>query len=142
MLSIDDLLDRSLSQRTSPYDGSFLYLVAYQQPIKVNHGGVSQAEALANTFEDALVFQNLEIFKELPGYGLIAKFRKAIGTQTTTADLGEAMFACLKDGVKAEFALDVLEIKKADQLAIPDISTRVLAGWKHSFGASSESCWK
>jgi predicted ATP-dependent endonuclease of OLD family len=118
-LSIDDLLDRPLSERTSPYDGSFAICVAYQQPIKVDHGGVSQAEALANTFEDALVFQNLGIFKELPGYGLIAKFREAIAGQATTEAFGEAMFMCLKDGVKAEFALDLLEIEKADQLAIP-----------------------
>ncbi|MDR3488596.1 MAG: AAA family ATPase [Bradyrhizobium sp.] len=118
-LSIDDLLDRSLSERTSAYDGSFAICVAYQQPIKVNHGGASQAEALANTFEDALVFQNLEIFKDLPGYGLIAKFREAIASQVTTGTLGEAMFKSLKDGVKAELALDLLEIEKADQLAIP-----------------------
>ena len=142
MLSIDDLLDRSLSERTSPYDGSFSICVAYQQPIKVNHGGVSQAEALANTFEDALVFQNLEIFKELPGYGLIAKFRKAIGTQTTTADLGEAMFACLKDGVKAEFALDVLEIEEGRPTRNTPIYRR--GSWlaRNTASAQAASCWK
>jgi predicted ATP-dependent endonuclease of OLD family len=127
-LSVDDLLDRPLAERTSPYDGSFSICVAYQQPIKVDHGGISQTEALANTFEDALVFQNLGIFKELPGYGLIAKFRAAIATQTTTESLGEAMFVCLNDGVKAEFALDLLEIEKADQLVIPKYIDEGL-GW-------------
>ena len=73
MLSIDDLLDRSLSERTSPYDGSFSICVAYQQPIKVNHGGVSQAEALANNLRMLWFSRNLEIFKELPGYGLMGK---------------------------------------------------------------------
>ncbi len=118
-LSIDSLLDSPISERTDSYDGSFSICVAYQQPIKVDHGGISQAEALANTFEDALVFQNLGVFKELPGYGLIAKFREAIASHATTEGLGEAMFTCLKGGVKAEFALDLLEIEKADQLVIP-----------------------
>ena len=118
-LAIDDLLDKPLAERTRPYDGSFSICVAYQQPIKVDHGGVSQVESLANTFEDALVFQNLVIFKDLPGHGLIAKFREAIASQTTVEALGEAMFVCLKDGVKAEFALDLLEIEQADQLAVP-----------------------
>jgi predicted ATP-dependent endonuclease of OLD family len=126
-LSIDDLLDKPLQERTSPYDGSFAVCVAYQQPIKVDHAGISQAEALANTFEDALVFQNLKIFKDLAGSGLIAKFREAIAGQVTTDGLGQAMFVCLKDGVKAEFALDLLDIEKADQLAIPQYINEGLA---------------
>ncbi len=90
-LSIDDLLDSPQSDRIVAYDGSFSIYVAYQQPIKVSYAGVTEAEAIANTFEDALVFQNLPVFKDLPGNGLIAKVRTAIANQTTTESLGEAM---------------------------------------------------
>lgn len=117
--AIDDLLECSLADRTEMNDGSFAMCVAYQQPITVAHAGQPRAEALANTFEDALVFQNLDLFKGLAGDGLISRFRTAIGTYPSTEGLGQAMFDALKDGVKAEFALDLLELEGADKIEIP-----------------------
>jgi predicted ATP-dependent endonuclease of OLD family len=117
--TIDELLDCSPSDRINTNDGSFAVCVAFQQPIKVDYGGVPEAEALANTFEDALVFHNLQLFKSLDGDGLVARFRTAINEKTTTDELGQAMFDALKGGVKAEFALDLLELKDASQITIP-----------------------
>lgn len=56
---------------------------------------------------------------ELPGSGLIAKFRGAIADSVDFAALSAAMKQALKTGNKAEFALDLLEIENPSDLKPP-----------------------
>ena len=76
-------------------------------------------EALSNTFEDSLVFENILIFKNLDGSGLIKKFSEAIKDAASLTELGERMFKALKTGKKAEFALEMLDLKRPNQLNVP-----------------------
>ncbi|MDD5652881.1 MAG: AAA family ATPase [Candidatus Omnitrophica bacterium] len=116
---IDDLFNNEDSNKIKKYDDFFSVRVAYQVPVSVSMNGTSQEEALSNTFEDALIFENLSIFKALQGEGIIKKFKDAILQHNTSANLGEEMFKILKDGKKAEFALELLFLQDPETLKVP-----------------------
>ena len=115
---IDELLDSPIETKIKQYDDFFAVRVAYQHPIKLGNPP-NQDEALSNTFEDALVFENLSVFKALAGDGIIKKIRDAINAYTTAADLGNAFFSILDDRKKAEFALELLYLQEPKTLKVP-----------------------
>lgn len=116
---IDELLDSS-TEKVKKYDQFFSVRVAYQIPVPVKLLQDSDpVEALSNTFEDALVFENITIFRELKGNGLIKKFRDAITEHKTPEALGEEMFKILKKSKKAEFALELLYSEEPEKLTTP-----------------------
>lgn len=117
--NLDELMAKTEAEKIKPYEQQqFAVRVAYQQPVKINFKG-AEVESLANTLEDALVFGNLGLFAGLEGKGLIAKFKKAIDESATIDALGSALLDCLKNGSKAELALDLLEIKDPKGLKPP-----------------------
>ena len=77
------------------------------------------ALALANTFEDALVYENPDLFAKLEGHGLIAKFRDALASATDLEDLATQAFEALANGKKAEFALDLIYSEEIKDLKVP-----------------------
>lgn len=118
--ALDALLDCENSNKELEYDEFFSVRAAYQSPITVTgFNGATQSEALANTFEDSLVFSNLTLFKTLTGEGLLAKFRDAVNEEKSAEALGEALFTLLKAGGKAQFALDILYLQDPELLVIP-----------------------
>ena len=107
--AIDALLECPEAGKERIYDELFSVRSAYQCPIiTTDFNGGADAEALANTFEDALVFSNIPLFRDIDGIGLIPKFKKAVNDALTPAELGEKLFNLLKGGDKAAFALDIL----------------------------------
>ena len=117
--TVDELLDLNSADKISPIDTLCSVRVAYQSPVKVTIGDKDDQEALPSTFEDALVFDNLSLFAKLEGNGLIKKFRDAIAAHRDPVSLGEALFESLRTAKKAEFALELLEIKDTDTLQPP-----------------------
>jgi predicted ATP-dependent endonuclease of OLD family len=116
---LDALMDKPEADKAKSYeDERFTLRVAYQCPIEVTFKGVA-TEALAYTLEDAIVVANLDLFAELPGTGLIAKFRAAITGSPDFAALSTALKEALNGGNKAEFALDLLEIEAPADLKPP-----------------------
>jgi predicted ATP-dependent endonuclease of OLD family len=119
-VGLDQLLDTSVADKTEQYDPFFSIRVAYQCPVDVQFDETNDpVEALSNTFEDALIFENLPIFKNLDGDGLIKKFKDVIGKNKTPSDLGKDMFGILKTGKKAEFALELLDLQESEALQVP-----------------------
>lgn len=117
---IDTLLNMTASDKIKQYDECFSVRAAYQLPVKVILDEVAgETEILANTFEDALVYENLELFKGLEGDGLIRKFKNSIESHKISVDLGNAIFDHLKSGGKAEFALDLLFLPNLEALKVP-----------------------
>jgi predicted ATP-dependent endonuclease of OLD family len=94
--------------------------VAYQQPTSVSFGSDSDAEAIANTFEDALVYRNIDFFKALEGTGLAKKFRDALTVAANLDELASKLHADLAKGDKAELAMTLLESKNLKELVLPD----------------------
>jgi predicted ATP-dependent endonuclease of OLD family len=119
---VDVLMDADAAAKTLRVDGDPLFAVraAYQMPLVVTAPGDAESEtAYPYTFEDALAFENLALFSALDGTGLVRKFRDAITAGGGATAIGERMYRDLKSGKKAEFALDVLEIEKFDDIAVP-----------------------
>lgn len=109
---IDEVLDVTASGKVKEYPKKgFSIRVAYQCPLTVTFKN-QQVEALANTLEDALVFQNLSYFAGASGSGLFRRFKSSIAKSSTVADLGVELCKDLNSTTgKAEFALDLLEIE-------------------------------
>lgn len=113
MERLDDLLNASDDQKLNQYDQLFSVRVAYQFPLQIqlDENG-SPIEVAPNTFEDALVFGNISVFKVLTGDGLIGKFQKAIHGSNGQTTVTQAVFDLLKSAKKAEFGLDLLELQQ------------------------------
>lgn len=92
---------------------------AYQQPIMAPFKSKAPAEALANTFEDALVYENMDAFSKMQGTGLIARFRKALADSADLNQLAANVAAALTKGGKAEFAMDLLYSDEIDTIKVP-----------------------
>ena len=116
---LDPLLDKPENEKVKTYaDEDFSVRVAYQAPVQATFKNTT-AEAVSYTLEDALVMANLDLFETLPGTGLIAKFRAAIANSADLSALSGALKTALDGGGKAEFALDLLEIKDPLSLTPP-----------------------
>jgi predicted ATP-dependent endonuclease of OLD family len=119
---IDALIGAKPAAKTIIGAGDTLFAVrsAYQMPVEVTLPGATAKEiAYPYTFEDALVFENVDFFAAFAGPGLNAKFRTAIANGGGATAIGASMFAALKDGKKAEFALDVLMAENFNNLKVP-----------------------
>lgn len=118
----DALMDADAMAKTLRVNGDPLFAVraAYQTPLAVTVPGSAEPEtAYPYTFEDALAFENLTLFSALEGTGLVRKFRDAITAGGGATVIGKQMYLALKNGKKAEFALDILEIEKFDGIVVP-----------------------
>lgn len=125
----DALMDAEATAKTLRVDGDPLFAVrvAYQTPLAVTAPGSAETEtAYPYTFEDALAFENLALFSTLEGTGLVRKLRDAITAGGSVTAIGKRMYDALKSGKKAEFALDVLEIEKFDDIVVPSYITEGL----------------
>jgi predicted ATP-dependent endonuclease of OLD family len=118
---LDILLGKTAKDRVKDYLAEqFKIMVTYQGPIALDSNKF-KGEALANTFEDALVFQNLDFFKDQSGTGLLAKFKSDIDSSGSIADLGKALWRELQKGAgKIELALDLLEVEPPESLKVPE----------------------
>lgn len=117
---VDTLLDLPVEQKTQQIDFLFAIRIAYQTPISIRLPKTgAEVEALPNTFEDSLVLSNVGHFVGKTGRGLMRAFGKALQDADTSADLAAALFNKLRDGDKAEFALQVLADPQFAQLIVP-----------------------
>ena len=93
--------------------------VAYQQPITAKFKSTDEKEAFANTFEDALVYENLDLFQKMEGTGLMGRIRKSLDEATDLGDLAKRMLVVLAKGGKAEFTMDLLDSDEIDTMKVP-----------------------
>ena len=120
--SLDKLLDIKPDAKVKQYPETPLFKVrvAYQLPTPVQIGVAGKpVDAFASTFEDALVLQNLELFKTLNGDGGVKKVREAATAAKDAADLTAALFEIVRKMSKAAFALDLLFIQDPKDLKVP-----------------------
>lgn len=118
---VDTLLDLDSEQKAVQIDDLFAIRVAYQTPITIRLPKTEvDVEALPNTFEDSLVLSNVKHFATKQGRGLTKAVSKALRESETADDLGQALFDALKNGDKAEFALQILGDPNFAKVAIPE----------------------
>lgn len=119
---VDQLMEVGAARKTLREAGDPLFAVrvAYQIPFLVTPPGSAEPDtAYPYTFEDALAFENLDFFSTLAGAGLVRKFRDAINAGGGVTAIGKRMYDVLKNGKKAEFALDVIETQEFDSIVVP-----------------------
>jgi len=114
---LNELLNLPANKKISE---NSLVRVAYQCPLNVSltEGGV-QEEVIPYTFEDALVFSNITLFKDMTkSTGLIKKMSDAL-SKTNLAEAVKAMFDALIKGKKAEMALELIYQKDPKDICTP-----------------------
>jgi hypothetical protein len=113
--NLDGLLDLADREKVSE---NGLVRVAFQYPFEICFNAKTQ-EAIPYTFEDALVFSNVQLFKGLnTATGLIKKMSTAISKPHLTEAAAE-MFNALENGNKAEMALELLYFEDPSNLKPP-----------------------
>ncbi|NRD55681.1 AAA family ATPase [Corallococcus exiguus] len=117
--SLDALLDKKPEELVSSDSSGFSIRVAYQQPVEIDFKSDKPVEVLANTFEDALVYENVDLFKVMDESGLAGQFQKALGDANSVGELAEKLSLALKKGDKAEFAMDLLCSDEIDAIKVP-----------------------
>ncbi|HYC45641.1 MAG TPA: AAA family ATPase [Burkholderiales bacterium] len=117
--SIDTLLDMNPEALAHADPSGYAIRVAYQQPVLVKFKSSDPQEALANTFEDALLYENLEVLAKLDGTGLITKFQEALSNCANLSELAESASNALSGDGKAQFALDLLFSEELKNLTTP-----------------------
>jgi predicted ATP-dependent endonuclease of OLD family len=116
---VDVLLDLPGDDKIKTYkEQSFQVRAAYQCPVEVEFKG-NKSEALCNTLEDALVMGNLALFGSTNGTGLWGRLKAAVDSSADVPSLSTALFDALKGGGKAEFSLNLLELKDPTALNPP-----------------------
>ncbi len=106
---LDILLDTLPAKKVLTHTSGYALRVAYQKPVSITFRSTVPVEALPNTFEDSLLYENLPLFVNMPGNGIIASFRQALAEATDVTELADRVCAALGGGSKkAEFALDLL----------------------------------
>jgi predicted ATP-dependent endonuclease of OLD family len=129
LTQVDDLCKATDDKMVCSDDGIlFAVRAAYQKPVKVAFKTTNAVEVTPNTFEDALVFENLSFFATLDGAGLARKFKEALQECVDVETLGQRLFDALKSGKKADLALDVIDAENFDNLAVPTYIAKAL-GW-------------
>ena len=75
---------------------SFLYESPTRHHLKVGIKG-KPFDAYPSTFEDSLVFENIDHFRDATGGGLVKKFKQAIGDNDDIYGLQEDLIGCSKN---------------------------------------------
>jgi predicted ATP-dependent endonuclease of OLD family len=110
----DELVNLADKDKVKTYDfPQFSVRVAYQGSVmvKLNPADVA-TEALPSTFEDSLAFENLDLFKSIDGGKLVGNLKEIVTTKTNVAELIIETSEVVREGGKAEFALDLLTMKE------------------------------
>jgi predicted ATP-dependent endonuclease of OLD family len=131
---VDELLDLSVDAKVKNYPEipQFSVRVAYQCPVSVPlTEGASPSEILTRTFEEALIVENLSVFKGLPAEQNIAGVTAESVNATDPVQLSTQLFDVVNGLDKGAFALDVLWHKDPIALKVPQYIEEGLA-WLES----------
>ncbi|BES64548.1 ATP-dependent endonuclease [Gottschalkiaceae bacterium SANA] len=109
---IDKLLSLSFDKKVSGNTR-----IAYQGEVDITHRK-KNIKFVANTFEDALFYHNIEFFGNQDG-GSMMKGLKEAAKMSSKDDVMQGAFDAIKKGNKGEFALDLLMAEKFSDLVIP-----------------------
>lgn len=121
----DKLIDleeeKKVKKFHTPY--SFPIRIAYQKPKLIDYFG-KEDEMLSSTFEDSLIYSNLDLFgnTEADEESLIGKIQEKIKGADSSIKLQKEVDETLRnnDGKKASFALDLIFSIDADKLVVPN----------------------
>lgn len=115
---VDILMKLEEEEKAIVHPNGYAVRSAYQTGEKLKLGGVD-VEIHANTFEDALLYRNFDFFKTRKATGLAGKFRSIVDAAQDGNQLTADVAKAIKEGDKAEFALELLFSDDIEQLHVP-----------------------
>ncbi|MCC2097378.1 MAG: AAA family ATPase [Hyphomicrobiales bacterium] len=118
-VAIDTLMTLDEDKKALGYPSGYAVRAAYQTSATIKLGA-TDVKIHANTFEDALFYQNFDFFKGREAIGIAERFREIADNAKDAADLVEKVELAVKNGDKAEFALELLFSDDIEKLNIPD----------------------
>lgn len=119
--SLDALLSMTADRLVLQDPSGYGIRVAYQQPVGVIFKSAGPVEAIPNTFEDALLYANIDLFQKLTGAGLIDKFKTSLKNSADVGTLATELHKNLGRGsAKAELALELMYSDEIDAIKVPD----------------------
>ena len=121
---IDFLLDNDNESKVILADNEFnsSIRIAYQIPIEINYND-EKKEALTSTFEDSIIYSNLELFKNIEDKEL---YLNIISNIIKSATGFENMHSKIYEEIrktsfkKAEFALDLIYLIDPEKIVVPN----------------------
>ena len=115
---IDELVALTEDQQIFDSDGECPLYVAFQKPTTINEDAPKSETVIPRTFEDALIYANMDTLADITGSAISNKIRKVVEANLSGEDLQNRLFELLKGSEKAAFALDCLFIE-APQVLVP-----------------------
>lgn len=121
---IDFLLDKDNESKVILADNEFnsSIRIAYQIPIEINYND-EKKEALTSTFEDSIIYSNLELFKNIDDKELyLNKISNIIKSATEFEDMHSKIYEEIRKTSfkKAEFALDLIYLIDPEKIVVPN----------------------
>ncbi|MFR7462862.1 MAG: AAA family ATPase [Clostridia bacterium] len=121
---IDFLLDKDNESKVILADNEFnsSIRIAYQIPIEINYND-EKKEALTSTFEDSIIYSNLELFKNIDDKELyLNKISNIIKSATGFEDMHSKIYEEIRKTSfkKAEFALDLIYLIDPEKIVVPN----------------------
>ncbi|AWI04886.1 AAA family ATPase [Clostridium drakei] len=120
--SLDSLLDLPADKKmvNFKYPHNYSIGIAYQTPQKILFDS-KEVEALSSTFEDSLIYANLELFKNHNGDGIFQIANSVISNSKTFDELHLELYSKLREASsdKAGFALDLIYSIEPEELNVP-----------------------
>lgn len=121
---IDFLLDKDNESKVILADNEFnsSIRIAYQIPIEINYNN-EKKEALTSTFEDSIIYSNLELFKNIDDKELyLNKISNIIKSATGFEDMHSKIYEEIRKTSfkKAEFALDLIYLIDPEKIVVPN----------------------
>ena len=140
MESADSLWVATLKEKQVTYANNTdaCVRVAYQTPVYITFSDGSRNEFIPTTFEDALAYENFELFKTLNGIGGIKKLRTVFKTENVE-EIARKVYELIYGAVdekgkkkkgsldKAEFALQLLYNKNPKDISPPQYIAEALS---------------
>ncbi len=121
--SLDLLYDKSFAEKEFEKNETYKHLIriAYQMPVDAFFNK-AKCEMLPSTFEDSLIYTNLQLFKDNSGNGVITKIHNIVNSANDSEDLQEKIYQAVRtfqSDKKAEFALDLIFSYSPDEIEVP-----------------------
>lgn len=121
--SLDKLLDLPAEKKecifATPYP--FKIRVAYQMPVKLKYGEIEH-EVIPSTFEDNLVYSNIDLFLKTSGEGLMEDIHTICNEGVDFDSFNKKIYNLFRgeNVPKASFALDQIYSVDPQELSIPE----------------------
>ncbi|TXH68442.1 MAG: ATP-dependent endonuclease [Thiothrix sp.] len=108
LINIDDLVALKDEDHSIFIDNEYTLYVAYQKAVVDPTSTAQLKKLIPRTFEDAMVYENFDVLKEISGSSTTNKIKELVASKMLIEDLESELFEIIAKAEKAAFAIDCL----------------------------------